>query len=80
MFLGEKDQETNIRLKLDASIPEIQERAAEQDRTWDVGKGGWAMLRFDPEDPPPAADLERWITESFLLLAPKKVSKLLDTD
>ncbi|MEM7321802.1 MAG: MmcQ/YjbR family DNA-binding protein [Actinomycetota bacterium] len=80
VFLGEKDQETNIRLKLDASIPEIQERAAEQDRTWDVGKGGWAMLRFDPEDPPPAADLERWITESFLLLAPKKVSKLLDTD
>lgn len=78
VFLGEKDDECNMRLKLDASIPEIQERAKDQARQWDVGKGGWAMLRFDPEHPPPAEDLERWVTESFLLLAPKKLSKLID--
>lgn len=78
VFLGEKDDECNMRLKLDASIPEIRERAKGEERQWDVGKGGWTMLRLDPDSPPPAEDLERWITESFLLLAPKKVSKLLD--
>ena len=78
VFLGEKDEECNMRLKLDASIPEIKERAKAETRQWDVGKGGWTMLRFDPDLPPPAADLERWITESFFLLAPKKVSKLLN--
>lgn len=76
-FLGEKEEECNIRLKLDASIPEIQERAEAEGRPWDVGKAGWTMLRFPPDDPPPAQDLERWVTESFMLLAPKKVSKLL---
>lgn len=77
VFLGEKDDECNIRLKLDGSLAEVRERAEGADRKWDVGSGGWTMIRFDPDNPPPLADLERWITESFLLLAPKKVSKLL---
>lgn len=80
VFLGEKDDECNMRLKLDASIPEIQKRAKSEEKAWDVGKGGWTMLRFAPENPPPAADLERWVTESFMLLAPKRVSKLLESN
>ena len=40
--------------------------------------GGWTLLEFSPDDPPPIADLERWIDESFRLLAPKRVQKLRD--
>ena len=40
--------------------------------------GGWTLLEFSPDDPPPVADLERWIDESFRLLAPKRVQKLRD--
>jgi hypothetical protein len=78
VFLGEKTDECNIRLKLAASIPEIEALAEHDPDHWQVGKGGWAMLRFAPDHPPPVADLERWITESFHLLAPKKVIALLD--
>lgn len=80
-FLGEKDDECNLRIKLDASIPEIENRANSADgRTWEVGTHGWTMLRFAPDNPPPMSDLERWITESFRLLAPKKIVKLLEND
>ena len=75
VFLGEEDDETNIRLKLDASLPEI-EGLAGTDARFEVGKFGWTMLRFPPNDPPPNADLERWIAESFFLLAPKKIAAL----
>ena len=34
---------------------------------------GWEKIEFDPADPPGQAELESWIEESFLLLAPKKV-------
>ena len=78
-FLGEKDAECNLRLKLDTSVPEIKERATSNDgRDWETGAHGWTMLRFPPDDPPPFEDLQRWIAESFMLLAPKKISKLLD--
>lgn len=79
VFLGEKDDECNIRLKLDTSIPEIRSLAASTYSGFEVGKGGWTLLRFPPSDPPPTPDLERWIAESFLLLAPKKVAALLDS-
>lgn len=45
---------------------------------WQVGKGGWAMLRFDPTEPPAPGDLERWVNESFRLLVPKKISAKLE--
>ena len=38
---------------------------------------GWTLLEFSPDAPPSNADLERWIDESFRLLAPKRVQKLL---
>ncbi|MEM7325013.1 MAG: MmcQ/YjbR family DNA-binding protein [Actinomycetota bacterium] len=75
VFLGEKDAECNIRLKLGESVPEVEAlAAASEPGRFDVGKGGWAMIRFPPDQPPDDADLERWVTESFLLLAPKRVS------
>ncbi len=76
-FLGEKDDEANLRLKLDASLPDIQSRVNAGDDRFEVGKFGWTMLRFSPDDPPLTTDLERWIAESFMLLVPKAVSEQL---
>lgn len=78
LFLGEKPGQCKVRLKLGASIPEIAEKAADDPDGWEVGTGGWTLITFAPTAAPPIADLRRWITESFLLLAPKKVSAKLD--
>lgn len=77
VFVGETSvggtPETNIRLKLRDSIPEISQLAKTDPERWQVADNGWAMLRFAPDEPPPTKDLKRWITESFRLLAPKKI-------
>lgn len=70
-FLGETDGGCGLRLKLDESIPEISDR-------FEVGTHGWAMLRFAPDDHPEFDDLERWVTESYRLLAPKRLVAELD--
>ena len=72
-FLGEKDDECRLRLKLDASISDLEQRAVSDPERWQVGKGGWVLVKFPPSDAPKIADLRRWITESFRLLAPKKI-------
>lgn len=73
LFVGEKEDECNVRLKLSDSIAEV-----ESGGRFNVGKFGWTLLRFPPGDPPDAGALERWIAESFRALVPKKVAKLLD--
>lgn len=78
-FLGEKDGECNLRLKLGPSIPDVQSLSERHPASFEVGKFGWTMLRFPPDDPPPVEDLERWITESFALFASARVRALLDT-
>ena len=78
-FLGEKEGECGLRLKLGASIDELVRRAESQPDRYQVGTAGWTMLRFDPDDPPAPDDLETWIVESFRLLAPAKIVATLDT-
>lgn len=78
-FLGEKDDVCSLRLKLGDSIPEVENRAAAEPDRWQVGKGGWVLVTFPPDDGPEIADLRRWITESFRLLAPKKVLAQFDS-
>jgi len=77
-FLGEKDGECSLRLKLESSIPDLEERSSADSDRWQVGKGGWVLLKFPPGDAPKIAELRGWITESFRLLAPRKVVAQLD--
>ena len=77
-FLGEKDDECGLRLKLDASIEDLTTLAKTDPDRYQVGKGGWTMVKFAPDDAPDEADLEAWIMESFQLLAPKKIVAKLD--
>lgn len=76
VFLGEKDAICTLRLKLDASVPEIEKRGATE-AGYEVGSGGWTKIVFDAKKPPAIGDLRVWITESFRLLAPKKVAAQL---
>ena len=38
---------------------------------------GWQKIEFDAADAPESKQIESWITESFLLLAPKKIAAQL---
>ena len=59
-------------------LEEATELASQRPDTWSVGKGGWAILKFDPAERPQEGLLERWIEESYRLQAPKKVLAALD--
>lgn len=78
-FLGEKEGECKLRLKLADSIPELAARAKVDPEVWQVGSGGWVLITFSPSNAPKIADLRRWVTESFRLLAPKKLVARLDS-
>ncbi len=78
LYLGEKAGEYNVMVKLGPSIDEASALAGERPDTWSVGKGGWAILKFDPAERPPDGLLERWMEESYRLQAPKAVIAALD--
>ncbi len=72
-FLGEKDGDCRLRVKLGPSLADVTD-----DPIVDVGSAGWTMVQFSGDDPPDLARLERWVDESYRLLAPKKLVALLD--
>lgn len=78
LYLGEKAGEYNVMVKLGPSIEEAQTIASERPDTWSIGKGGWAILKFDPSERPPDGLLERWMEESYRLQAPKTLIAALD--
>ncbi len=78
LYLGEKQDEYNVMVKLGPSLAEASVLAAERLGKWSVGKGGWAMLKFDPGETPPEGLLERWMEESYRLQVPKTLLAKLD--
>ncbi len=72
-FVGEKPGLCSVRLKLQGSLPEVSARAEDDPDGYQVGAGGWTLITFAPSKAPAIADLRRWVTESFQLLAPKKI-------
>lgn len=78
LYLGEKANEYNVMVKLGPSLEEAQALASARPDTWSVGKGGWAILKFDPAERPPEGLLERWLEESYRLQAPKTLVAKLD--
>jgi hypothetical protein len=66
----------NLR-SLALALPEVVE--GDSCVKWSVGKGGWAMLKFDQAETPPAGLLERWLDESYRLQVPKALVATLST-
>lgn len=75
LFVGEKDGEVRVMLKLVRSLPDARDM---NDPRIDAGKVGWVTLRFDPNNPPDTELLSAWVVESYRALAPKSLSKQLD--
>jgi hypothetical protein len=68
LFLGEKD----VRLKLGDSIGEANMLAAKAPGFCEVGAHGWIKLTLSADVPLSKEVFERWIGESYRLIAPKK--------
>ena len=76
VFLGMDDESYNVMLKLDASISEAT-RLAKAESWCRVGANGWVTAVFGHKQAPPPGLLERWIDESYRLLAPKQLVAML---
>ena len=65
LFLGMKD----LMLKLEASLPEAARLAEAEPDNYKAGKTGWVTARLSDGDCPPLSMLEKWIAESYQLVA-----------
>jgi predicted DNA-binding protein (MmcQ/YjbR family) len=68
VFLGAAD----VMMKLGDSLAEAAERAGREPGRYKVGAHGWVTVGLDA-DPPPRALLERWVDESYRLVAGKQL-------
>jgi hypothetical protein len=79
LFLGHDIAHYNVMLKLRVALPEAARLAAREPAHYAVGGHQWVKLTFPHDQSPPTALLERWIQESYRLLAPKTLVALLPT-
>ena len=78
LFVGADGDAWNAMFKLGDSIDELRKLAKKAPDRYNVGKTNWVTLVFPHKEAPSVADLERWIDESFRLIAPKKLVAELD--
>lgn len=79
MFLGEKpDGVLRLMVKLDSGIDSAEAVATEHPDEWKVSGPGWITGNFTDDSAPPLETMKEWIDESYRLLAPKTLVKLLD--
>jgi hypothetical protein len=71
LFVGK----TVARLKLERSLPESQKLASRHPESCQVGALGWVTVSLMPDASPKLDVLERWIDESYRLLAGKPAEK-----
>jgi hypothetical protein len=73
LFVGKND----LMIKLGESLAEAIKLASKTPGRYKAGANGWIKLTFGDGDSPPPGLLERWIDESYRLLAPKQLVALL---
>lgn len=76
-FMGMDETTYNLMLKLRVSLPEAAGLAAKFPTRYAVGGHGWVKLTFPHAEAPPPGLMERWLAESYRLLAPKPLVALL---
>lgn len=79
LFIGSDEVTWNVMLKLGDSLPEARKLATKHPGRFHVGGIGWVKLVFPRTAPLSQRLMERWIDESFRLLAPKKQVALLSS-
>lgn len=78
LFVGEKEDSWNMMVKLADSLDEAQLLSGKKPGNFSVGLHGWVTLQFPTGKGPAKKLLERWVDESFRLLATKKLVAQLD--
>ncbi|HKA08811.1 MAG TPA: MmcQ/YjbR family DNA-binding protein [Gemmataceae bacterium] len=73
LFVGAAE----ARLKLRESIEEANKLASSEPARFRVGGQGWVKIVFDSDNPAPLDVLERWIDESYRLIAAKQLVAML---
>jgi predicted DNA-binding protein (MmcQ/YjbR family) len=80
VFFGtEGDPEPGFGLKLVESHGEAMSLPCVTPSGYGLGKSGWVSIKYSPDLPPPEVLVE-WIEESYQLVAPKTLGRLLDAD
>ena len=77
-FLQEEDDSWNLMVKLDESLEEAELLSEKQPDNYSVGMHGWTTLRFPNGKGPTKRVIDRWVEESYRLLAGKKLVAQLD--
>ena len=73
LFLGLKEASYSIMLKVRDSAGEIAKLAKKDPDKYGVSAQGWAKVVYDVDEAPLKGALERWIVESYSLMAPKSM-------
>jgi hypothetical protein len=60
-----------MRFKLKDSVPEMTKLAAEDPERYESGLGGWCCVKLGAYGLPPVEQVERWVAESYRLIAGK---------
>ena len=67
LYVGEQGGRFKAMFKLQDSIAEAAELAAQEPNCYEVGKFGWVTARFSAKAPMPKSLWERWLDESYQL-------------
>jgi hypothetical protein len=66
---------TEAKVKLDQSVSEAIELASKEPGRYKIGANGWATLKFAGDAAPPLKLIERWMDESYRLMAGETAKK-----
>lgn len=80
VFLGsdEPSSSAGLSLKLRDSHEEAMATPGAKPTGYGLGKAGWVSIPLGGEADPTWEQLERWLVESYRIVAPKRVIKELD--
>ncbi len=67
-----------LSIKLPQSHPFVLDEPFAVPMAYDMGRHGWVMLAFAPEDEVPLDRLTAWIAESYRAVAPKTLAMRVD--
>jgi predicted DNA-binding protein (MmcQ/YjbR family) len=80
VFLGadEPRASAGLSLKLRDSHEEAMATPGARPTAYGLGKAGWVSIPLGGEADPTWEQLERWLVESYRIVAPKRLAKGLD--
>lgn len=70
LYAGEQGGRLKAMFKLDSSLPQAEEMAADAPDNVQVGMHGWVTARFTAQKPLPARLWKKWLKESYALANP----------